>query len=112
MAVSGAGGAPDDEGAAGALGLQLRDACRRKPGHLVLEVEHPADALEVHALGGQPLHLAQQRDVARGVAPAAAGCASRHDQPQPVVRPQRLRVQAGELGRDRDDVDRQVLAQG
>ena len=61
-----------------------------------------ADALLLR----EALHLAEQLDVARGVAPAAAAGARRGDEPEPVVLPQRLGVHAGELGGDRDDEDR------
>ena len=44
----------------------------------VLQLEDPLDAGEVDALLlGEPLHLAEQRDVAGRVAPAAAGGAAR-----------------------------------
>src|SRR5690606_29673986 len=46
-----------------------------------------------------------------GVAAAPAGRAVRGHQPQTVVLTQGLRVQTGELGRHRDDVDRSVLGQ-
>src|SRR5690606_5050819 len=53
----------------------------------------------------------EQFDVAGGVAAAPAGRAVRGHQPQTVVLTQGLRVQTGELGRHRDDVDRSVLGQ-
>ena len=87
------------------LGLQLAHP-RAQRGDLVLELEDARDAGEVDALAGQPRTSRSTRDVARGVAPAAAGGAARRDQPEPVVLPQRLRVQAGQLGGDRDDEDR------
>ena len=61
---------------------------------------------EAHALVGELLDAAQQRDVALGVAAAAAARARGLDQPLALVDAQRLRVHAGELGRDRDDVER------
>ena len=53
---------------------------------------------------GQPLYLAQRQHVAQRVPAAAAGGPAGRHQPQPVIRPQRLRVQAGQLGGDGDDV--------
>ena len=64
-----------------------------------------ADAL----LLGEALHLAQQRDVAAGVAAAAAPGPRRGHQTEPVVLAQRLGVHAGERGRDGDDEDRVVV---
>ena len=80
-----------------------------QPVVLDLELEDPLDPGEVDALLlRQALHLAEQRDVARGVAPAAAGGRARDDETEPVVLPQRLRVHAGELRGDRDDEHRRV----
>ena len=68
-------------------------------------VEDPADALDADAGRGEVGDLAQQLDVAVGVAAAAAAGAARRDQPHPLVGAQGLRVQAGQLGGDADDVD-------
>ena len=57
---------------------------------------------------GQLGDLAQQLDVAPGVAAAAAAGAARADQAEPVVGAQRLRVQPGQLGGHADDVDRDL----
>ena len=77
----------------------------------LLQLDDPLDAGQVDALLlGEPLHLAQQRDVAGRVAPPAAGRPAGADEPQPVVAAQRLGVQAGELRGHRDDEDRAVRA--
>ena len=55
------------------------------------------------------LDLTEQRDVAVGIPAGVARRALRRDQPLPLVDPERLRVHAGELGRDADDVDGTVL---
>ena len=49
------------------------------------------------------------RDVPHRVAPAATGRTPRRHQAHPVVGAQRLRVQSGQLGGDRDDVNRRVV---
>jgi Transposase len=74
------------------------------------QLDDPLDAGQVDAvLLRQPLHLAQQCDVAGGVAaPAAAGPARGH-QAEPVVLPQRLRVHPGELRCHRDHEHRRVV---
>ena len=46
------------------FGLEPRDAAL-EPVDLLLQREDPFDALEVDALVGQPLHLAERRDVAQ-----------------------------------------------
>ena len=65
----------------------------------------PADALDADAGRGQLGDLAEQLDVAVGVAPAAAAGAAGRDQAHPLVGAQRLRVQPGQLGGHADDVD-------
>ena len=52
--------------------------------------------------------LAQQLDVAVGVAATAAAGAAGGDQAHPLVGAQGLRVQPGQLGGDADHVDRGV----
>ena len=72
---------------------------------LGFEFEDATDAFEVVALGGQLLDTAEQRDVLVGVATGPAAGARRADQSAPLVDAQRLRVHAGQLGRDGNDVD-------
>ena len=79
-------------------------------GDPVLEVEDPAYALDADAGRGEVGDLAQQLDVAVGVAAAAAAGAAGRDQPHPLVGAQRLRVQPAQLGGDADDVDGAVRA--
>src|SRR5690606_24530608 len=50
----------------------------------------------------QPLHLAEQLDVAPRVPSPTAGTALRTDQSQPVISAQGLRMHPGEFGGDRD----------
>ena len=76
-----------------------------EPAVLGLELEHPLHAGQVEALGGELLDAAQERDVGVAVAAAAAPGAGRVDQALALVDAQRLRVDAGQLGGDRDDVD-------
>ncbi len=91
------------------FGGQFGDALAQRV-DVGLELDDAFDAGEVDALVlREALHLAQQRDVARRVAPPAAAGASRRDQAEPVVLAQRLRVHAGQLRGDRDDEDRRVL---
>ena len=73
---------------------------------LGLELEDLADPDQADALVGELLDALEQRDVAVGVAPAAALGAARLDEALALVDAQRLRVHAGELGRHRDDVER------
>ena len=76
---------------------------------LLLQLDDPLDAREVDALLlRQPLHLAEQGDVAGGVAPPAACRPAGADEPQPVVAAEGLGVQPGELGGHRDHEDRAV----
>ncbi len=89
------------------LVLQLGDAHLER-GHLVLEVEDPFDPLEAYAGGGELGDFAQHLDVAPGVPAAAASGAPGAHEAHAVVGPQRLRVEPGELGGHRDDVDRYV----
>ncbi len=86
------------------LGEQLGVALPQG-GHLVLEIEDAAYALEADAGRGQVGDHAQQLEVAVGVAATAAAGAAGRDQAHPLVGAQRLRVQAGQLGGDGDDVD-------
>ena len=67
--------------------------------HLGLELEDPPDPLEGQALSGQVRDLAQPCDVVRRVQAVAAAHPGRGDQAEPVVLPQGLRVQPGELTR-------------
>src|SRR5262249_19755218 len=79
---------------------------------LRLQLEYSLDAGQVDAVFlGQPLHLAQDEDVAKRVAPAPARCPPRRNQAEPVVGAQRLRVQAGKLRGHRDDVYGSVVRQ-
>ena len=57
---------------------------------------------------GQVGDLAEQLEVAVGVAPPAAAGAAGRDQAHPLVGPQGLRVQPGQLGGHADDVDGRV----
>ena len=58
------------------FGLEPGDPALQ-PVDLVLEGEDPLDALEVDALVGQPLHLAQDLDVAARSTAAAAAASGR-----------------------------------
>jgi hypothetical protein len=94
-----------------ASGLQLghqRLVASAQGGELVLQVEEPAYALDADAGGGVLSDRAQELDVAVGVAPSSTHGPTRCDQPEPLVAPQGLRVQPGQLGRDADDIDRRV----
>ena len=66
--------------------------------------QHPFDAGQVEAGVGEVLDALEQIDVGVGVATAAALGASRIDQALALVDAKGLRVDAGQLGRDRDDV--------
>src|SRR4051794_12628819 len=82
------------------LGLQVGDA-RAQRVDVGLQLQDALDAGEVDALVlAQPLDLAKQRDVARGVPPTATARASRRDQPDAVVLPQRLWVHSGQRRSD------------
>ena len=82
--------------------------CAAQRVDLVLELEDPAHPLDADAGRGELGDLAEQVDVAGGVAaPAAAGAAGR-DQAHPLVGAQGLRVQPGQLGGDADDEDGRV----
>src|SRR5690606_22670809 len=108
---TGRGAAPGDRAARRLqLVVQVEDGLPELL-HLLLQLQDPLDPGEVDALLlGEPLHLAQEPDVAHRVAPTAAGGPARPDQAQPVVLAQRLRVQAGEFRGDRGHVDRDVVA--
>jgi len=71
----------------GQLGLQL-------PGFL-LQLQDPADAGQVQAVGGQYADLLEPVDVPAGVPAGAARATHWVQQPFPLVDPQRLRVQPG-----------------
>jgi len=71
----------------GQLGLQL-------PG-LLLQLQDPADAGQVQAVGGQCAYLLELVDVPAGVPAGATRATRRVQQPFPLVDPQRLRVQTG-----------------
>ena len=72
---------------------------------LGLELHHPTDALEVHALGGEFADATQAIDVEVAVAAVAALGARRAHQPAALVDAQRLRVHPRQLGGHGDDVD-------
>ena len=77
-----------------------------------LKLQDALDPGQVDAfLLGQPLHLAQDQDVAQRVTAAAARRPAWRDQAEPVVGAQRLRVQAGQLSRHRDDIDGRVIGE-
>ena len=88
---------PDLRAQALVLGLELQDAWM--PARLTPSA-------------GEPRDLAQPRDVAQRVEPVAAAGAVGRDEPEPVVLPQRLRVQPGDLRGDRDGVDRACASSG
>src|SRR5581483_9785674 len=77
---------------------------------LVLQLDHPAHALQVEPGVGELLDAAQAVDVPLAVAATAAAGAGRVDQAPPLVDAQGLRVHASQLGGHGDDVDGQVLA--
>jgi hypothetical protein len=64
--------------------------------------QDPADAGQVQPVGGQRADLGQLLDVPAGVPAGAARAAGRVQQPFPLVDPQRLRVQPGQLRGHRD----------
>jgi hypothetical protein len=66
---------------AGQLSLQLAG--------LLLQLQDPADAGEVQAVGGQRADLLQPADVPAGVAAGAARAAARVEEPFRFVDPQR-----------------------
>ena len=78
--------------------------------HLALELEHPLHALEVEPGGGEVLDALQLLDVDVAVAAAAADGARRVEQALALVDAQRLRMDPGQLGRDRDHVHGPLLA--
>src|SRR3954447_9463119 len=71
---------------------------------LQLELQDATYAFEPDAGRGELGDLAEQLDVAPGVAASTAARAPGADQPEPVVGAQRLRVQAGQLGGHADHV--------
>ena len=82
---------------------------RPQPPELVLEAQHVLDAGEVEPeLRRQLLDQPQPLDVVLGVEPRAARRARGRDEALRLVRAQRLRVHAGELGGDGDHVARAV----
>src|SRR5690606_17044476 len=66
------------------LGLELGHL-RMERGHLILQLDHPLDALQPQTLGAQPRDLAQLLDIAQRVAPPSAAGATRRDDAEPVV---------------------------
>src|SRR5579859_4402289 len=78
----------------GQLGLQLAG--------FLLQLQDLADAGQVQPVGGQRADLGEPVDVPPGVAAGAACAARRVQQPFPLVDPQRLRVQPGQLRGYRD----------
>ena len=75
-----------------------------QPAQLVLELEHPLHPRQVEALVGQLLDAPELLDVGVAVPAAPAARAGRVDQALALVDAQRLGMEAGELGRHRDDV--------
>ena len=82
--------------------LELGDAPTQHP-RLVLQLDEPGDRGQAHALRRQGRDLAELLDVPQRVPPQAALRAPGHDQAEPVVGAQGLRVHAGELGGGGDD---------
>src|SRR5579863_9256212 len=78
----------------GQLGLELAG--------FLLQLQDLADAGQVQPVGGQRADLGEPVDVPPGVPAGAARAARRVQEPFPLVDPQRLRVQAGQLRRHRD----------
>jgi transketolase N-terminal domain/subunit len=78
----------------GHLGLQ--------PAGLFLQFQDALDPGQVQPVGGQRADVLQPADVPAGVPAGPARAARRVEQPFPLVDPQRLRVQPGQLGGDRD----------
>ena len=110
LALGAALWSPDDHRAGPMFGLEPGDAALQ-PVDLVLEGEDTFDALEVDALVGQPLHLAQDLDVPRGVEPLTGAGPTGRDESQPVVLPERLCVQSADRGGHRDDVDGRLIGE-
>src|SRR4051812_22415929 len=86
-------------------GFELANALERL-GHVVLELEDLAHADEADTLVRELLDPLEELDVAFGVAAAPALGAGGLDQALALVDPKRLRVDARQLGRHRDDVER------
>src|SRR5262245_46846857 len=84
------------------LGTERVELCLQLDDHLHAGEVDPALLREV-------LDLAEQRDVTVGVAPGVAGRALRRDEALALVDAERLRVHAGELCGDADDVDGAIL---
>jgi hypothetical protein len=77
-----------------------------QPAQLVLEPQHVLDAREVEPeLGREPLDEPQPLDVGLRVHARATGRAGGPDEAFRLVHAQRLRMEAGEVGRDRDHVE-------
>src|SRR6476646_8755135 len=92
-------------------GLELGDellVALGQRGDVVLQREDPAYPLQPDARRAERGDLAEQLDVAVGVAAPATAGAARRDQPEPLVGAQGLGVQAGELSGHADDVDSRV----
>ena len=78
---------------------------------LVGQLDDPFDAGQVDTLVlGQPLHLAEEVDVALRVAAAAARTTLGAHQTESVIRAQRLRVHTRQLGGNRDEEGPRCLA--
>jgi len=90
------------------LALSLLHAVA-EPAQLVLEPQHVLDAGEIEAeLGGEPLDQPEPLHVGLRVEPCASRCPRRAHEPFRLVHPQRLRVEARELGGDGDHEERSV----
>src|SRR4051794_37443012 len=92
----------------GERGVERRDPLPQLV-ELGLEVEDLAHPGEAHAVGGELLDAAEERDVAVGVAPAPTLGAAGLDEALALVDAQRLGVDARQLGRHRDDVERALV---
>ena len=102
--------APPSRAAARRAAPRAPRSASRAAASSLFEREDALHAGERDAVVGELLDPAQQRDVALGVAAAAAGRARRREQALALVDAQRLRVHARELGRDRDHVQRSSLS--
>ena len=77
-------------------------------GHLRLEFQHPLHPSEIEAFVGELLDAREQSNVGVAVTAAATAGALGFDQALSLVDSEGLRVHAGQLGRNRDHVDRPV----
>ncbi len=71
----------------------------------MFEAEKPAYPFDADAGGGELGDGPQQLDVSVGVAATSPDGPAGRDQAEPLVTPQGLRVEAGQLGGDADDID-------